>query len=508
LNPALDLASGSPRRWWSLATPSGIAFFAIALSLAYRLPTLASLPPWGDEVVTIEGLALTPLELIHERLQKTHSPTFFLLLQALGIDGSSLFLLRLPSAVADSLAAGLLALVALRLGGLRAGLALAVIYAPMPIFLEEAQDARPNALFFLCLALLLWSAAKLLDHPRLAAAAWRQNAPRAARRLRGLWVVNGLATVATLAVLPLGVFGLAAIDLAVLWRARRWRGFLRLWICQRLLTLLVLAPLLWAYADNAGRLAGNYWYADSFQLLLRTLRIALGAGIEYDPNVHLGYLGNRLLLGLFLVLVGLGALWGRRRPSLSLLLALAFGTQLLLFAVSLHTPLYAPRYFAVATPGLTLLAALGLAALWQRWRGAALLAGLGLFLLLTLQSLDAMQQLGKPRLDRAIAQLREAGVMQLGYFVASDHMATSLRYSLRDGPEGLRLEPRRVLAAAQEGFPVWVVEVRRVPRYWRRAVDFFGLYRCAPKVRGLHILAIARTPEALAPLCPRVDPSP
>ena len=508
MSPALHPALTRAEPWLARAccTTGGMAVFATALCLVFRLPTLALLPAWGDEVVTIDSLALPPLELIRERLQHGHAPTYFLLLQALGLDGSSLFLLRLPSALADSLGAGLTALVAARLGGWRAGLALAVVYAAMPILLEEAQDARPYALFFGCLALLLWSAALLLDHPRLAGSSWRTAHPLA-RRLRQLWLLCGLAAAGAVALLPLGLVAVAAVDLAVLWRARRRSRFLRLWFGQRMLTLLALAPLLYAYASNLGRFAGDYWYPQSLPLLLRTLRIADGAGIEYDPNLFLGYYGNRLLLGLFLSLVVLGVLWGRRRPSLSLALALAFGTQALLLAVSLHTPLYAPRYFAVATPALALLAALGLAALWQRRRRLALLAGLSLALLLSLQSLDAMQQLGKPRLDRAVARLREAGVEQLGFFAPSEHLAGSVRYSLKDGPEGQRLAAGEVLAAAADGLLVWVVEVRRVPRYWRLGVAIAGLARCSPKVRGLHILAIARVPEDLAASCPR-SPTP
>jgi hypothetical protein len=113
-----------------------------------------------------------------------------------------------------------------------------------------------------------------------------------------------------------------------------------------------------------------------------------------------------------------------------------------------------------------------------------------------------MHQLGKPRIDRAVARLEAAGTERLGYFAPTHHLAGSLRHSLRNGPHGLRLAGRDVLAAAQQGLLVWVVDVRRVPRPWRLGVDFAGLHRCAPKVRGLHILAIARVSQDLAASCP------
>jgi len=482
----------------------GVALFAVGLSLAFRLPTLAMLPAWGDEILTIQSIALPPLELIAERLHATHMPTYFLLLQALGLDGSSLFLLRLPSALGDSLGAGMMALVACRFGGWRAGLLLAGLYAAMPVMLVEAQDSRPYGLFFGCLGLLLWSAVRLVDHPRLAASAWRSDACRAARRLRRTWLVCGLAGAGLLAMLPLGIFALGAIDLAVLWQVgRRWRPFLRPWLVQRLLTLAVLAPLLYGYLANVGRLAGNYWYSGTLLRLLRTLRIADGAGVDWDPNEFLGYYGNRVLLTLFLLAVLAGVFWARRRTGFALVIALAFGTQLLLIAVSQHTPLYAARYFAVATPALSVLAACGLAGLFLRRPWLAIATGGALFALLFLQSLDAMHQLDKPRFDLAAATLRDGGVERLGFVVSTDNLANSVSYTLGDGPAGVRLRPWQIAAAAGQGTPVWVIDAWKIGPLWRKGAVFAGLETCRPQVRGLRILAIAETRRALASSCPR-----
>jgi hypothetical protein len=118
-----------------------------------------------------------------------------------------------------------------------------------------------------------------------------------------------------------------------------------------------------------------------------------------------------------------------------------------------------------------------------------------------------MHQLGKPRLDLAIARLDEAGVERLGYFAPTHHLAGSVRHSLKDGPAGLRLAGRDVLATARQGLLVWVVDVRPTPRHWRLAVDFTGLHRCTPRVRGLHILAVAPRSEDLASSCPRTEAS-
>jgi 4-amino-4-deoxy-L-arabinose transferase-like glycosyltransferase len=479
-----------------------VACCALATSLAFRLPTLAMLPPWGDEVLTLRSLDLPFWQLAAERLSQMHAPTYFWLLQALGLDAGSLFLLRLPSALADSLGAGLTALVACRLGGWRAGLVLAFVYAATPALLEEAQDARPYGLFFGFLALLLCSAGRLVDHPRLAALAWRPGAPLAARALRWTWAAAALAAVALASLLPLGLFALVAVDAAVLWRVRRRRRLVAPWLLHRLASLLLLAPLLYAYATHVGRYAGNYWYDSGPRRLLRVLRVVDGAGVSWDPDRFLGDTGNRVLLVLFLLLVLLGLLWARRRASLALAIALAFGTQALLVAVSQHTSLYAARYFAIAAPALSLFAALGLAGLWQRWPRPALPLGLVFAVLLFLQSLDAMHQLGKPRLDLAVERLRAAGIERLGIHSAREPMIASVLYTLDGKVEGIELSPWQVLLAARQGLVVWLLHLRPIDPLWPRLAERAGLLSCAPAVRPLYILAIAARAEDLRASCP------
>ena len=484
-----------------------IALLAVGLALAFRLPTLAMLPAWGDEVITIHTISLPTLELIADRFRATHMPTYWLLLQALGLDGSSLFLLRLPGALVDSLGAGLLALIACRLGSWRAGVALAAIYAAMPIILVEAQDSRPYPFFFACVSLLLFAAMRLVDHPRLAASAWRRTARPAARRLRRTWILCALAGFGAVALLPLGVFAIGAVDLAVLYLVLRRRSPLFWpWLLQRLLTLLLLVPLLYGYASHAGKLAGHYWYEGTLVLLLRTLRVADGAGIDWDPNIYLAYWGNRVLMILLLALVAGGIVWARKRAGFALVLALAFGTQLLLIAVSQHTPPYTPRYFAVATPSLALLAACGLAGLWQRRDLVAVGVASVFFFLLVLQTLDAMNQGDKPRFDRAAERLRQSGVEEFGYYASTDNLAMSVDFALAQGPRPLRLKPWEVVTQPRAGLLVWVIDARRVERRWVEAARFAGLATCRPQVSSLKILALAAEAAALEASCPAPQP--
>jgi hypothetical protein len=488
-------------------SPLSVALFAMAASLALRLPTLSLLPPWGDEVFTLNSIALPPFEMMKERLHRMHSPTYYWILQLLGLDGSSLFLLRLPSALADSAGAALTALVACRLGGWRAGVALALLYAAMPVMLEEAQDARPNGFLFGFLGLLLWSASRLADHPRLAAAAFRKGGRR---RLRWTWAAAGFAAFGAVNMLPLGIFAVLATDLAVLWGARRapGRALLRPWLIQRLVTLLALLPLFYGFLRNVGRYAGHYWYSSSLQRLLDTVSISAGAGVEYDPNRFLGDAGNVALLCLFLLLVALGVLWTRRRASFSVVIALAFGTQVLLIAISQHTSLYVVRYFAIATPALTLLAALGAAGLIRRRGAVGLVATAAAVALLLLQSLDAMHQLGKPRFDLAVAGLRAAGVERLIVHVENKYLPESVMHYLQDVPEGHRLAPWSAYLALGNGRILWVIDNpwARADPTWRVLAERGVLVVCAPQVEGVTILAVARRAQDLRSSCP-TDPA-
>ena len=209
-----------------------------------------------------------------------------------------------------------------------------------------------------------------------------------------------------------------------------------------------------------------------------------------------------LLLVLFFLLVLLGLLWARRRASLALAIALAFGTQALLVAVSQHTSLYATRYFAIAAPALSLFAALGLAGLWQRWPRPALPLGLVFAVLLFLQSLDAMHQLGKPRLDLAVERLRAAGIERLGIHSAREPMIASVLYTLDGKVEGIELSPWQVLLAARQGLVVWLLHLRPIDPLWPRLAERAGLLSCAPAVRPLYILAIAARAEDLRASCP------
>jgi mannosyltransferase len=494
--------------------PLTLALFAAAACLALWLPTLALLPIWHDEVITMRAIDQPFIDMVGNRLKNVHAPTYFALLQGWrALVGDSVFLLRLPSALGAAFGVACMTLVAYRLGGSRAGgwraaLVLGPLLACFPIMLAEAQDLRPYGLLYGFLGLFACSTAALLDHPRLARVAWPRGKAHAQRRLRLAWYGAGVGAIGMVTTLPLGGLAVLAGDVAVLWAARRAAGkrLLRPWFRLRLLTLLLLGPLLFGLTVNMVHRAAQFWVAEfSGAALVDVLRVAGGARVFWgDPDDYLGLGGEAVLFsGLGLCMV-LGLCLARRRASLGLVVSLAVLPPLLLTAISLDTSVLLGRYFAIATPPLVLLAALGLSGLWRRSLPVAAALGFAVLALLFLQSLDTMHRSSKPRIDVATARLRESGIERLGVSVRSEHLAQSVMYQLRDEPRGVRLPPWLVIPAAKHGLVVWIFTTRRSDPLWKWLAPRSGLASCMPVLPGLEILALAERPESLTSSCPEV----
>jgi len=133
----------------------GLFLAAFALCLSFRLPALGDLPLWYDEVLTADAIARSWGGMARERLSQGHLPTYFAVLKGLGLSGSSEFMLRLPSAVMDGAAGGLVAVMAARIGGIVAAVAAACLDATLPILIIYGQEARPYALQLLCVTLAM-----------------------------------------------------------------------------------------------------------------------------------------------------------------------------------------------------------------------------------------------------------------------------------------------------------------------------------------------------------------
>jgi len=250
---------------------------------------------------------------------------------------------------------------------------------------------------------------------------------------------------------------------------------------------------------------GNYWPPPlSWDAVLSVLKFAGGGAIgRSDPNDFLGPDGNRALYWSLSLVILLGLWLGRRRRSFSLLIALAFLPQMILIALSLNTSLLVGRYFAASTPALLTLGALGVAAVWSR-RPPLAIPALALATLLSLQALDAMHQLSKPRFDLAVERLRAAGVTEVVVVARNAFQGRSALYQLRDVPRGHRAKPFQGFLAANLGKTLWIVAYpdKVIAPTWRILAEANGIAVCEPLVPGLKLLAITRDEAARAASCP------
>ncbi|GII93994.1 hypothetical protein Ssi02_42250 [Sinosporangium siamense] len=294
---------------------------------------------WADELATAEAVSsLAELRRVLADRDVVFVPYYLLMLLWSWFGGADWWL-RLPSAIGVGVAAGLLADLGRRLGGVRAGVCAAALLVALPSMSRYGQEARPYALAVAAAVLSFWALHRALD-----------------RGERRDWVLYGVAV----AMLPcthlFAVLVLPAhLVVAAVARARVWRPLL----VSMGLGCLPAAALAVASASQVGQVG---WLGVPGW---RDLVLVRSAITSWRPEPEVGHL-PALLLGWAVAAVGvLGALllW-RASPRAGLGRGFAAGAvvwgvlpPLLLFAVSqVATPVYNTRYVLAAAPGLVLLA--------------------------------------------------------------------------------------------------------------------------------------------------------
>ncbi|MEU7619771.1 glycosyltransferase family 39 protein [Micromonospora rifamycinica] len=249
---------------------------------------------------------------------------YYLLLRGwVALAGSSDVALRTPSLLAMAAAAGLVAAIGLRIGGLRVGLVAGVLFAVLPTTSRYAQEARPYAFAVCAAALATLLLLRLLERPRFV-------------RYLGYAAVVALLGLAHL----VGLLLLAAHAL-IAWRAADRRRTFFGWLGAATAGVLPALPVLWL----GGRQTGTQ--------------------ITWIPPVTLDRLagtpealfGGPLLAGAVLALAFLGMSMRQRAavatawlvlPTLGLLVAAQF------------VPLWLPRYLLFTVPAWVLVGSLAL----------------------------------------------------------------------------------------------------------------------------------------------------
>ncbi len=331
-----------------------IALGAFLLTLAVRLPTLGRQSLWIDEVFTSDAIALSWPGLIAERLSNGHFPTYFLLLKGVGLSGSSEMLLRLPSALFESAAAAIFAVIAHQLGGRIAAVVTAILFAFLPILVFYGQEARPYAMMLFSLAIMMTGQRTLLigstvepQSTRLGAAGWTATLGAIAAAL------TIPAAMVSIASSHAGLVLAGALRSGANNRRRVLRHLLATWLVIGIASLVLIPSVIteatspegllkWQVADSASFRLTNVWYELFGLMVARDVNIYLPAGWERYPS-----------LGLILLAVA-GAWIGRRQPSIRYLSGMVLVTLIAFLALGSFTATVARYLLGVIPPFLIL----------------------------------------------------------------------------------------------------------------------------------------------------------
>jgi 4-amino-4-deoxy-L-arabinose transferase-like glycosyltransferase len=362
------------QRAWLIIAAIGLSTFAI------RLFGLADLPLQVDEPRTMLAIDLDWFDLVLERTRRTHSPVYFLLLKILGLTHESLYVARLLSALFDSLAATIFALLGYRLGRVPAAVAFGFLYLATPILLDLGQTARPNVLLNLFTVILLYSGVHFVMYPRvIERLRHRRRIPSSVSQARQSALAAGFAgSVGVLVSLLGGYFVWVAINLPVigiLW-ARGRTAALKIWIRMQVVAVLIWLPIAILVVPHAIARAPDYWIpqADWSRWKAFFERVwFLRKSVIGDPAFGLDY-GYFLFLVL-LVCAAIGVLAARRSRSTAAMLvfmSLAAVPVLIIWIISLYSSIVVARYAPASTIGFLAIGATGLSwiARYNAWTRA------------------------------------------------------------------------------------------------------------------------------------------
>jgi hypothetical protein len=340
----------------------------LCLAFALRVYDLGDRNIWWDEGLAAWAARLSPRQIVDWTAHDVHPPLYFWLLSLWWrVVGDGEFVLRFPSALAGTLGVAVIYGLGRALAGRAAGL-LAALTLTVSIFaISWSQEMR----------MYIWAAALATGSLWAALRLWAGSGRRA-------WIAYVLVCAASLWTLYLNVSVLVIANLGFLiawWgRGRPGPSLLR-WVSAQLAALALFAPWL-AYAlprIPTWSTAEPFTPGFFVQLYATMLAVGLPTNVEtYTPAV---------VAMAAVWLIGLWGLWrgglslDRRAGALMLLLGVTL-PALVVYAVSLpinifyYAPRLAPRYLLPLAPCFYALLALGLAALWKRWRWAGGLATL------------------------------------------------------------------------------------------------------------------------------------
>jgi len=399
--------TGATEKW----LPGDIAWmlFVLLIGLTARLLHIQSQPFWLDEALTYQRIHLGLDGLIADSFNNRHMPSYFLMLQLFSQFDSGNAWLRIPSALFGAMSAGMVFVIARRVGGRCAAIVAGLLMALSPLQVQYGQEARSYTLVTLLITIALWGLVRLAQNPARAALDIRHR-----EFDRCGWTSYVIGTIGALDVLGDAAPWLLAANasLFLIWRSLRAvsspgqsTSFRYNWLLSLVLILICCAPFYGAIlAASDGQMLQKFDWIPP--LSWRNLRVVAKSAylMRMAAVVRFSVLPSAVpLLGLLVaVLGGIGLLRMRGRLEGRVLLLGFALLPLLLLAISLVRSMVLPRYILWSAAPFFVLAGIGAAALPRRIVPVAITA---LLLLCAVNLAPIYRTETKPRWDKAAATL-------------------------------------------------------------------------------------------------------
>ena len=383
--------------------------FVLFIGLTARLLHIESQPFWLDEALTYQRIHLGIDGLIADSFSNRHMPSYFLMLQLFSQLDSANAWLRIPSALFGALSAGMVFVIARRIGGRSAAIVAGLLMALSPLQVQYGQEARSYTLVTLLITIALWGLVRLAQNPARAALAIRHPGFD-----RCGWSSYVVGTIGALDVLGDAAPWLLAanVSLFLIWRSLGPEqshglrtGFRHNWLLSAALILACCAPFYGAIlAASDGQMLQKFNWIPP--LSWRNLRIVAKSAylMRMAAVVRFSVLPTAVpILGLLVAILGGIGLFRMRGHLEGRVLLLGFAAlPLLLLAISLVKSMVLPRYILWSAAPFFILAGIGATALPRRIMPAAVAA---LLLLCAVNLAPVYRTETKPRWDKAAATL-------------------------------------------------------------------------------------------------------
>ncbi|MGL4339035.1 MAG: glycosyltransferase family 39 protein [Rhodoglobus sp.] len=377
------IAPGGHRWARSLAAPLGVGILGFLVSMIdITTPSL-----WYDEAATVISATRSWSQLWAElgNVDAVHGLYYGIMHLIFDAFGYSPLSLRMPSAIAAGIAAGLVVILGRQLQHPRAALIAGLVFCVMPRVTFMASEGRSYALSATLAALMTLA---LLRACRTGS--------------RGVWL--GYAAVAALGCVTFLYLTLVIIahGITLLWlcSARQPSALrnARDWLIATVGAGLISLPVVTEVLSQSGQL--SWIHPVDFDTILEVLESQW-----FDSSTALA------ITAWLCIILGIVALARRREHSILALLlpAIVVPTLALLLISALHMPIYQPRYLSMCTPFVALAIAFGIDTI--RWRGAApvalvLLTALAVPLIMAQREPEAKENGSWPQVAALIASQR------------------------------------------------------------------------------------------------------